>query len=176
MIYHKFHVDSVKVLERRGQYRALFIKHMQHPAYREIIGEVMIRDIRAFDQDRNEPKQGTFPKFKVDTKGLYSRGIEVTFGVTSRRITISLQGDYRFADSSDNVTEEGHLFARLCFDQIKHVEWTTEDDIPHIFCRHRIFRQHPYESIGVYTKLNNSEELMEVKNFRKRDLDELLNF
>ena len=79
---------------------------------------------------------------------------------------------YYFTESRDSETEVGYLVGRICFDDMAHIDWDGDENtpVPHIFCRYKRFRQHPYETIRVFKKIGNSEDLEGVKNFRQRDL------
>lgn len=62
------------------------------------------------------------------------------------------------------------------FDDMAYVDWNDDHNTPapHIFCRYKRFRQHPYETIRVFKKIGDSEGLEEVRNFRARDLNAIL--
>ena len=61
-------------------------------------------------------------------------------------------------------------------DDIAYVDWNGDHNtpVPHIFCRYKRFRQHPYETIRVFKKIGDSEGLEEVRNFRARDSKAIL--
>ncbi len=56
-------------------------------------------------------------------------------------------------------------------DDMAYVDWNGDHNtpVPHIFCRYKRFRQHPYETIRVFKKIGDSERLEEVRNFRALD-------
>ena len=116
--------------------------------------EAIIRNLRRFDSYPDQhPQKGKFPWYFVEMKGLYHRGIEVFIG-TGKRIKKDMYGTYKFTDSRDSDTEIGYLVGRISFDDMAYVDWNGDDNtpVPHIFCRYKRFRQHPYETIRVFLK------------------------
>ena len=174
-VFEKLRGDPVKVIQQRAELRAGFLKHMPGPDEYGIHGEAIIRNLRRFDSYPDQrPQKGKFPWFYVEIKGLYHRGIEVFIG-TRKRINKDMYGTYKFTESQDSDTEIGYLVGKICFDDMAYVDWNGDHNtpVPHIFCQYNRFKQHPYETIRVFKKIGNSEDLEEVKNFRARDLKDI---
>ena len=165
--------DTVAILKRRQELRDEFLKRMPLPDDYGICGEAIIRDIRRFDSypDLGRPQKGKFPWFQVEIKGLYHRGIETFIGLP-RAIRKDMYGEWKFTKIRDEETVTGYLAGRIPFDRIVHIDWNGDErnPYPHIFCRYNRFREHPYETIAVFKKIGNSENVEEVKPFRKKDL------
>jgi len=171
--FENFRKDPIEVIERRAVLRTEFFNHLANPHDEYgILGEAIIRNLRRFDSYPDQkPQKGKFPWFYVEMKGLYHRGIEVFIG-SRKRINRDMYGTYKFTDSKDGDTEIGYLVGRICFDDMAYIDWKGDENtpVPHIFCRYNRFKQHPYESITVFKKIENSESVEEVKNFRQQDL------
>jgi len=175
-VVKKLQGNPVEVIKRREELHNNFLKHMPLPDDYGICGEAVIRDIKRFDSypDLTSRKKGKFPWFQVEMKRFYHRGIEVFLGVP-KAIRKDIYGEWNITEIRDEDTITGYVVGRVPFDRIVHIDWRGDENnpYPHIFCRYNRFREHPYETIAIFKKIENSEYVEEVKPFRKKDLKDI---
>lgn len=165
--------DPVIVLKRREELQKEFQSNLPPKNQYGVHCEALIRDIKRMDSypDSDTTEKGISPWFKVEVKGLYYRGIEV-FISGPQYIKRLKGGRWEFTDDRDTEKKVlAYPVGRIPFDLIEYVNWIGDEyySFPHIYCRFKALKGQPYESIPFFAKIEESELLFEVDDFRPWD-------
>ena len=132
--------------------------------------EAIIRDVARLD-DYPQPADtpwGVSPWFKVETKGIYHRGLEVLLKLES---VVFSETEAR-ATRGDEAGETVGIVGRIPFDSIVSIDWIGDEYYPqpHVYCWFENI-DGPYESIEVYRQTRRSYwEHLDGVRFKPRHL------
>ena len=167
--------DPVAILQNRAKWRAEFESHLSARDASGTRGDSIIRDVKRMDRypevDKNT--RGTSPWFRVETKGLYHRGVEVFLRVESL-VPVDDRNKWRFGKYDEPGAVNALLVGRIPFDVIRSVDWEGDEfyPFPHIYCDFTRRKSPPYEELVFYATHEGRDgpyfmELAKLEEVRK---------
>ena len=154
-------LSAAQVVQLRAKWKPIFEGNIRERQRKGLRSDVLVRDMKRIDAwpDKDPPKRGISPFFKVGLLDTYTRGILV-----GMRWTTLVKDDRSWRYPNRGAGEEGETLA-LCgyipYENVEQVDWSGDEygGEPHIYCYFDARSKEPYERVAFCEKKVNPPDI-----------------